>query len=249
MAEEETKDDVVKITPLNECYYISDFKREALPDRTPLLYTQMTEELQEAMNKIPDKGAAIISNYLKMNELTWIVQQMARDGSVLSVTLNNTDIVMGLKDDNHRSLVNTISNGIGDLVMKWYGSEADPFALLPIYGSGLEHIPDSFVDMIHDTIMSYDQKTCNYYVMLKPEVYVHCVDQKRYIRHILTDIMKSKKVMFYDDKACIIAVDKNEGKGPTAARAHALCCGVVFTLFGIINTITAMKEYNDRISR
>ena len=246
---EETKDNVVKVTPLNERYYISDFKREALPDRTPLLYTQMTDELQEAMNRIPDKGAAIISNYIKTNELTWIIQRMSRDGSVLSVTLNNSDIVMGLKDGNHRNLVNAVSNDIGDLVMKWYGKDIDPSALIPIYGSGLEHIPDSFIDMVYDTTMSYDQKTCNYCVMLKPEAYGHCISQKRYIRHILTDIMQGKKVLFYDDKKCIIVVDRNEGKGPTAARAHAICCGVIFTLFGIINTITAMKEYKDRVSR
>ena len=214
-----------------------------------LLYTQMTEELQEAMNRIPDKGAAIISNYIKSTELTWIIQRMARDGSIISVTLNNSDIVMGLKDDNHRNLVNIVSNDIGDLVMKWYGSELEPSVLIPIYESGLEHIPDSFMDMIYDTTMSYDQKTCNYCVMLKPYAYAHCVNQKRYIRHMLTEIMKGKKVLFYDDKNCIIVVDKNEGKGPTVARAHAVCCGVVFTLFGIINTTNAMKEYKERISR
>ena len=83
--------------------------------------------------------------------------------------------------------------------------------------------------------------------LLQPNIYTFCKDQKPYIRRMLTSIMKGKKVAFYDDKSSVIIIDKNDGKGPIVARAHALCCGVVFTLFGIINTTTAMKEYNERI--
>ena len=232
---------------LDSEYYIAEFKREAMPDRTAFMYTIMSEKLTKAMDKIPDKGSSIISNYLKQNTLTWAIQHMARDGNLLSITLENNELVNALKDDKQRDLVNSLSNSIAYEVMKWYGEEHKPSDLIPIYRSGLEHIPDTFTEMIEDACMSYDRYNCNYCIMLQPNIYAFCKDQKPYMRRMLTSIMKGKKVAFYDDKSSVIIIDKNDGKGPTVARAHALCCGVVFTLFGIINTTTAMKEYNERI--
>lgn len=243
----EVADTIAGDVKLDSEYYIAEYKREAMPDRTPFMYTIMSEKLTKAMDKIPDSGAAIISNYLKINSLTWAVQHMARDGNLLSVVLTNSELMKALKYEKQKALVDSLSNSIAYEVMRWYDIEHKPEDLIPIYGSGLEHIPDTFVDMIYDSFMSYDRYNCNYCIMLQPNIYDFCKDQKSYIRRMLTNIMRGKKVMFYDDKCSVIIIDKNDGKGPTVARAHALCCGVVFTLFGIINTTMAMKEYNERI--
>ena len=84
---------------LDSEYYIAEFKREAMPDRTAFMYTIMSENLTKAMDKIPDNGSAIISNYLKQNSLTFAMQRMSRDGNLLSRTLENNELVNALKDD------------------------------------------------------------------------------------------------------------------------------------------------------
>jgi hypothetical protein len=82
---------------------------------------------------------------------------------------------------------------------------------------------------------------------MKPEWYKILAGQKKYVKHILTDIMKGKRIVFYDDKSCIILMDKNNGKGPVAARAHAILCGVIFTMYGIYNATVAQNQYLEQI--
>lgn len=218
----------------------AELKREVMPDGSPYYYGTLNNEVTAVMDRIHDGGAALMSNYLKMSKLDSTIRRVSRDGCIITIMFHKIDL-----DDQQRDIAYNAIKDITDIAIKYYSGGNDD-GLIPIYTAGYYDIPDSFTEVLTDAAMYYDRKQCSYSVMLKPQYYELLKNQKRYVRHILSDIMKVKKISFYDGGTSIIAIDRNEGIGPSADRAAAICSGVAFTLFGIHNVMLAMKEYTGK---
>jgi hypothetical protein len=220
-------------------YFTQDFKMEFLPDRTPFMYTNITDEFEAKLNKMNDAGSTLFSNILKMNpELRNVIASIGRSNKMLSVRMlgKAAHKASEVSEDMIYKAVDTFTKIVCDTMDKY---PVDAFLtddITPIYTSGRADYPDNFLGVINDATVSYDQSFCCYTVLVNHEVYDNCIkDNTEYFNYVCKDIMHGGDVHYYDEGHAVAVVDENTGIGPSVDRCNAVACSVAFGLWGIIN--------------
>lgn len=217
-------------------YFKEEFKMEFKPDRTPFVYTHLTDSFAAKLDSMFDQGSALLSNRIIMTGVGSLIEQISRVNDAITISLNK-DMAMKLKGDGINEVIGAYFNDVIGIIEKYkVPGNFDQFT--PLFTCGYTYIPDQAPAYIIDTGISYDRFHNKYDVMVQEKAYkILVAPYKNYIKSIIRNIMGASKIKFYDEQCSISIMDAATGNGPEVNKAIAYTMSVLFILYGIDNML------------
>ena len=216
-------------------YFKEDFKMEFQPDRTPFVYTHITESFMNKLDSMFDSGSALLSNRIIMTGVGSLIEQISRVGDMLTVSLNKK-VANELKGDGINEVISAFFTDVISIIEK-YQVPGNFENFTPLFTCGYMYIPDQAPAYIIDTGISNDKYHNKYDIMIKPDAYkLLVVPYKSYIKDTIKKVMGCSKVVFYDNQEAISIVDQTKDI-PDVNKAVAYTMSMLFVLYGLDNML------------
>ena len=226
-------------------YFKEDFKMEFQPDRTPFVYTHITESFMNKLDSMFDSGSALLSNRIIMTGVGSLIEQISRVGDMLTISLNKK-VTNELKGDGINEVISAFFTDVISIIEK-YQVPGNFENFTPLFTCGYTYIPDQAPAYIIDTGISNDKYHNKYDIMIKSDAYkLLVVPYKSYIKDTIKRVMGCGKVVFYDNQEAISIVDQTKDI-PDVNKAVAYTMSMLFVLYGLDNMLwyKAQAENNN----